>query len=77
MWTLLGVSLLCVAWIAVLFLLVLPVAALVLGLGIDVPRCWARYGKTLRVYSHPRFSLFVGLGVLAVLGWAAWHLARR
>ncbi len=71
----LGVVLLCIAWLAVL-LAVVPFAALVLGLGIDIPRFWARSGKVFLVYAHPWLSLFIGLGLLIVFGWAAWRLAR-
>jgi hypothetical protein len=72
----LGVVLLCVVWLAVLVALVLPSAALVLGLGIDVPRFWARFGGVFLVYSHPWLSLFIGLGVLIALSLAAWHILR-
>jgi len=42
----LGIILLCIAWLAVLLALVLPIAAsLFLGLGIEVPRFWARSEK--------------------------------
>ena len=44
----LGVILLCIAWLAVLLALVLPIAAsLFLGLGIEVPRFWARSEKVV------------------------------
>jgi hypothetical protein len=72
----LGIVLLAVAWLAVLLTVVLPMAALVLGLGIDVPRFLARSGRILLVYSHSWFSLFIGLGVLIALGLAAWHILR-
>jgi len=72
----LGIVLLAVAWLAVLLTVVLPMAALVLGLGIDAPRLLARSGRVFLVYSHPWFSLFIGLGVLIALGLAAWQIAR-
>jgi hypothetical protein len=33
-------------------------------------------GRVFLVYSHPWFSLFIGLGVLIALGLAAWQIAR-
>jgi hypothetical protein len=71
-----GVVLLCTAWLAVLFGLVLPVAVLILGLGIDLPLFWARSGRVFLVYLYPWFSLFIGLGALIVLGWATVHCSE-
>jgi hypothetical protein len=73
---LLVVVLMCIAWLAVLLVVVFPSIALVLGLGIDVSRFRARSGKIFLVYSHPWFSLFIGLAVLIALGLTAWHIAR-
>jgi hypothetical protein len=72
--TLLGIVLLCTAWLAVLFAVFFP-SPLVLGLGIDVPRVWPRTGSVILVHSHPWFSLLIGLGVLIVLVWVTVHLA--
>ena len=71
---LLGAVLLCIAWLAVLLAVVVPTASLFLGLGIDVPHSWARSGKLHLVYAYPWFSLFLGLMILVVIGWAAWRL---
>jgi len=73
---LLGIAILCVASLAVLLAVVLSIAALFLGLGvaIHVPfsaKVWLGFS-----FSHPWFSLVVGLGLVNVLGWAAWRLAR-
>jgi len=51
---LLGIVLLSIASIAVLVGMVLPVAALILGLGIDIPNFWARSAESL---SYPFVSL--------------------
>jgi|HubBroStandDraft_6_1064221.scaffolds.fasta_scaffold1929741_1 hypothetical protein len=71
----LGVVILCIASLAVLLAVVLPIAALFLGqgVGIDVPfpKVWLVF-----VFSYPRFSLVLGLGLVIVFGWAAWRLAR-
>jgi len=75
----LGVVILCIASLAVLLAVVLPIAAsLFLGLlgpgvGIDLPfsKVWLVF-----VFSYPWFSLVLGLGLVIVFGWAAWRLAR-
>ncbi len=72
----LGVVLLCLAWLAVLLAVVLPIgASLFLSLGIEVPRFWTRSRKVFLALSYPWFSLFVSLGLLVVFGWATWRLA--
>ena len=73
---LLGIAILCIASVAVLLAVVLPIAALFLGpgVGIDVPspaKVWLIF-----VFSYPWFSLVLGLGLTIVFGWAAWRLAR-
>jgi hypothetical protein len=72
----LGILILCIASVAVLLAVVLPIAALFLGpgVGIDVPfsaKVWLVF-----VFSYPWFSLVLGLGLVIVFGWAAWQLAR-
>jgi hypothetical protein len=67
----LSIALLCFASLAVLITIVIPSAALVLGLGITLPRPWL-----LSLYLHPRFSLLSGLGILLLFGWAVWLLVR-
>ena len=72
----LGVVLLGIASLAVLFAVVVLMAALVLGLGIEVPR-FPLLGKVFLVaYSYPLFSLFTGLALLIVFVRAAWRLAK-
>jgi hypothetical protein len=67
---LLGIGLLSIASTIVFITMVLPVAASrILGLGIEVPRSWARSGKVPLIFLHPWFSLFVGVPLLAVFGW--------
>ena len=75
-----GVVLLCIASLAVLLAVVLPVAAslilgsLGLGVGIDLPfsaRVWLVF-----VFSHLWLSLVLGLALVFVSGWAAWRLTR-
>jgi len=73
---LIGVVLLCITSIAVLLGMVVPAAALALGLGIEIPSAWARSGKVLLVYSHPWISLVVGTTLLVVFGWGVWKLTR-
>jgi hypothetical protein len=73
---LLGIGLLSIASIIVFITMVLPVAASrILGLGIEVPRSWARSGKVHLILFHPWFSLFVGILLPAVFGWGIWRLA--
>jgi hypothetical protein len=73
----LGIGLLCVASIIVFATLVLPVAASrILGLGIEVPRFWARTGNVHLILLYPWISLFIGVLLLAVFGWGIWRLAR-
>jgi hypothetical protein len=76
----LGVVLLCIASLAVLLAVVLPIAASLFlgflgpGIGIDLPfsaKVWLVF-----VFSYPWFSLVLGLGLVIVSGWAAWRLAR-
>ena len=57
---LLGIALLFIASIAVFVGMVLPVAALILGLGIDIPNFWARSGKVYLILLHPLVSLAGG-----------------
>jgi hypothetical protein len=74
---LLGIVLLCIASIAVLLGMIVPVAASgILGLGIEVPNFWTRMGRVVLVYSYPWVSLFVGMLLLAVFGWGLWRLIR-
>ena len=73
---LLGIVLLSIASIAVLVGMVLPVAALILGLGIDIPNFWARSGKVHLILSYPWVSLLAGLLFLVVFGWGIWRLTR-
>lgn len=74
------VVLLCIASLAVLLAVVIPIAAILFlsflgqGVGIAVPFSSAR--SAMVVYSHPCVSLVVGLGLLIGLGWAARRLAR-
>ena len=75
----LGVVLLCVASLAVLLTVVIPVAAILFlsflgqGVGIALPSSLMR--SAMVVYSHPWLSLVVGLGLLIVFSLAA-RLAR-
>jgi len=73
---LLGIVLLSIASIAVLVGMVLPVAALILGLGIDIPNFGARSGKVYLILSYPWVSLLAGLLFLVVFGWGIWRLTR-
>lgn len=73
---LIGVLLLCITSIAVFLGMVVPAAALALGLGIDIPSSWARSGKVLLVYSHPWIFLIIGTTLLVVFGWGVWKLTR-
>jgi hypothetical protein len=75
---LLVVVILCIASVAVLLAVVLPIAAFLFlgflgpGIGIDVPfsvNVWLVF-----VFSYPWFSLVLGLGLVIVFGWAAWRL---
>lgn len=77
---LLGVVILCIASLAVLLAVALPIAAILFlgflgpGVGIDVPfpaKVWLVF-----VFSNPWFSLALGMGMVIVFGWAAWRLAR-
>ena len=52
------------------------IACLVLGLGIDIPKTWARSTKVLFFYSHPWVSLLGGMLLLALCGWGALRLVR-
>jgi hypothetical protein len=71
-----GIVLFSIAAIAVFLRMVLPVAALILGLGIDIPNFWARSGKVYLILSYPWVSLLAGLLLLVVFGWGIWRLAR-
>jgi hypothetical protein len=73
---LLGIVLLSIAPIAVLVGMVLPVAALILGLGIDIPNFWARSGKAYLILLYPWVSLLAGLLLLVVFGWSIWRLTH-
>ena len=76
---LLGVVILCIASLAVLLAVVLPISAILFlgflgqGVGIDLPfsKAWLVF-----VLSYPWSSLVLGLGLVIVFGWAAWRLAR-
>jgi len=77
MMKLLGIVLLSIASLAVFASMVLPVmATLVLGLGIEIPRFWARSGNSHLILLYPWVSLLIGALLLVVLGWAIWKLAR-
>jgi hypothetical protein len=73
----LGIVILCIASLAVLLAVVLPITGIFLlgpGVGIDLPfsaKVWPVF-----VFSYPWFSLVLGLGLVIVFGWAAWRLAR-
>jgi hypothetical protein len=75
----LGVVSLCIASLAVLLAVVLPLAASLFlgflgqGVGIDLPfsKAWLVF-----VFSYPWASLVLGLGLVIVFGWTAWRLAR-
>jgi hypothetical protein len=69
------VILLCITSVAILVALILPAAALTLGLGFAVPRWW-RLGKFPLVYSHPSVSLLVGTLLLALVALGVWKLMR-
>jgi|HubBroStandDraft_3_1064219.scaffolds.fasta_scaffold656698_1 hypothetical protein len=73
---LLGIVLLSIASIGVVVGMVLPVAALILGLGIDIPNFLARSGKVYLILSYPRVSLLAGLLLLVLFGWGIWRLTR-
>ena len=73
---LLGIVLLSIASIAVLLGMVLPVAALILGLGIDIPNFWARSGEVYLILLYPWVSLIAGVLLLFVFGWSIWRLLR-
>ena len=73
---LLGIVLLSIASIAVFVGMVLPVAALILGLGIDIPNFWARSGKVYLILAYPWVSLLAGLLLLVVFSWSIWKLTR-
>ena len=76
----LGIVLLCIASLAVLLAVVIPIAAILFlsfmgkGIGIALPSSLMR--SAMVVYSHPWFSLVIGLGLLIVFGLAARRLAR-
>jgi hypothetical protein len=72
-----GIVLLCIASLAVMLAVVLPIAASLFlgpGIGIDLPfsaKVWLVF-----VFSNLWFSLVLGLALVFVSGWAAWRLAR-
>jgi hypothetical protein len=70
----LGIVLLSIASITVFVGLVLPVASLILGLGIEIPSFWVRVGKPHLIASYPLISLITGLLFLALFGWGFWKL---
>jgi hypothetical protein len=80
----LGVVILCIASLAVLLAVVLPIAASLFlrflgpGVGIDLPFSLGPSAKVwlVFVFSYPWFSLVLGLGLVIVFCWAAWRLAR-
>jgi hypothetical protein len=75
----LGIVILCIASLAVLLAVVLPIAPSLFlgflgsGIGIDLPfsKAWFVF-----VFSYPWFSLVLGSGLVIVFGWSAWRLAR-
>ena len=72
-----GITLLCIASVAVLLGLVLPVVVTrVLGLGIDVPSHWDRTARVYGPLSYPWISLLAGLLLLSVFSWGIWKLTR-
>jgi hypothetical protein len=73
---LLGIVLLSIASIGVVVGMVLPVVALILGFGIDIPNFLARSGKVYLILSYPWVSLVAGLLLLVVFGWSIWKLMR-
>ena len=70
------IVLLSVASITVFVGLVLPVASLILGLGIEIPGFWVRAGKLHLIALYPLISLMTGLLLLAIFGWGIWKLLR-
>jgi hypothetical protein len=73
---LLGIVLLSIASLAVLVGMVLPVAGLILGLGIDVPNFLARSGKVYLILSYPWVSFLAGLLLLLLFGRSIWKLTH-
>jgi hypothetical protein len=71
----LGVALLCILSIALLLTVIVPAAALMLGLGIDIP-VWARAGRVFPLYSHPRVALLIGILLLLFSCWGMMRLVR-
>ena len=72
-----GTVILLAVFVLVLLKVVIPMAILALGLGIDLPDAFARSRKILFFYSHPRTFFLVGLLALALLGWGALRLIRK
>jgi hypothetical protein len=70
----LAIMLLCIVSIAILLKVVVPAASLVLGLGIDLPKTWAR--KFLFLYSHPLSSLLVAIFLLVLSAWGVFRLMK-
>jgi hypothetical protein len=74
---LLGIVILCVASLAVLLAVVLPLAAsLFLGSGVGIDVLFSARVWLVFVFSNAWFSLVLGLGMVIVFGWAVWRLAR-
>ena len=71
----LGVAFLCAVSITLLLTVIVPAAALVLGLGIKVP-VWARAGRVFSLYSHPRVALLAGILLLFFSCWWIVRLVR-
>ena len=75
----LGVALLCIASLAVLLTVVIPIAAIlflsVLGQGVGIALPSSLMRSAMVAYSHPWLSLVIGLGLLIVFGLAARLLA--
>jgi len=75
---LLGIGLLSIVSSMVFITMVLPVAASrILGLGIEVPRSWARSGNLRLILLYPWFCLFVSILLLAVFGWGHLEIGKR
>jgi hypothetical protein len=75
-WKVLGIAILCVLSIALLLRVVVPAAAMFLGLGIDVSNNWQRSWRSVFVYSHPGVSLFIGIVLLYLFCWGVVRLVK-
>jgi type II secretory pathway component PulF len=73
-----SIFLLCTLAVIVVLGLILPAAAnLLLGVGIELPRYWARLAGARRVYSYPFVLLFIGLALLTSISYTVWRIAHR